>query len=79
MQDVLHLTEEEKQQAIQDEQDFQHYVTGDRASVSAMRELIGFKAYELSGMEAYCDMQLQNMCLRFSMTMGKASVRRIPY
>lgn len=54
MQDVLHLTEEEKQQAIQDEQDFQHYVTGDRASVSAMRELIGFKAYELSGMEAYC-------------------------
>ena len=54
MQDILHLTQEEKEQAIKDEQDFQRYVTGDRASVSAMRELIGFKAYELSGMEAYC-------------------------
>lgn len=54
MQEILHLTDEEKQQAVQDEAEFQQYVTGNRASVAKMRELIGFKAYEMSGLEAYC-------------------------
>lgn len=54
MQDILGLTEDEKLQAVKEEQEFQRYITGERASIGEMRELIGFRAYELSGMEAYC-------------------------
>ncbi len=44
--DTLALTDEEIVSSIQDEKDFQKYITGQRAAVGDMRELIGNPAYE---------------------------------
>lgn len=54
MQDVLGFTQEQIKAAIEKEKQFQRYVNGQRASVSAMREIIGNRAYELAGMLEYC-------------------------
>ncbi len=54
MNKVLGFTQERIRAGIAAEQEFQRYVGGAGASVSAMRELIGNRAYELSGMLEYC-------------------------
>lgn len=54
MRDILELTDEEMAEYIEEEKEFQRYITGDRAAIGDMRELIGFRAYEFSGLEAYC-------------------------
>lgn len=59
LHDILGLTDEERERANAAEQSFQRKVTGERASVAAMRELIGFRAYERSGLETYCEYQSQ--------------------
>ncbi|MCM1182347.1 MAG: methyltransferase domain-containing protein [Roseburia sp.] len=51
---TLGFTQERIQAGIAAEQEFQRYVGGAGASVSAMRELIGNRAYELAGMLEYC-------------------------
>lgn len=54
MREVLGFTQERIQEGMAAEQDFQRYVGGACASVGAMRELIGNRAYELAGMLEYC-------------------------
>lgn len=45
--DILGLTEEEVAAYIEEEKEFQKFITGKRAAVGDMRELIGYEAYEL--------------------------------
>jgi len=52
--EVLGLSDAEIDAAIHKEQTFQHRISGDMASVSEMRELIGNRAYEFDGMLGYC-------------------------
>jgi hypothetical protein len=52
--DVLGFGEEEVRAGIERENKLQHQITADHASVEAMREIIGNKAYELEGMLEYC-------------------------
>ena len=54
MQEVLGFSQEQIAAAAEEEQEFQHYINGDHASVPQMRELIGFRAYALKGMLEYC-------------------------
>ena len=49
-QDILGLTEEEVAEYIEEEREFQKFITGKRAAVGDMRELIGYEAYELDEM-----------------------------
>lgn len=53
MEDILGLTEEEIEEYTKEEKEFQKYITGERAAVADMRELIGYKAYDVKVMEAY--------------------------
>ncbi len=55
MQDILGFNEAQIQTAIEEERSFQRKINSNHASVSSMREIIGNRAYELSGMLAYCD------------------------
>jgi hypothetical protein len=50
MKDILGLGENEINVHIEEEKEFQRRINGDRASVDAMREIIGNKAYELDGL-----------------------------
>lgn len=52
-QDFLGLTEEEIAEYIEEEQEFQKFITGKRAAVGDMRELIGYPAYSLEEIEMY--------------------------
>lgn len=54
LKDVLGLSDGEIEKAVLAEQEFQRFINGDRVSVSAMRELIGNRAYELDGMLSHC-------------------------
>ena len=51
-QEVLGLTIEETKDYIEEEKEFQKYITGNRAAVGDMRELIGFEAHCLEKIEA---------------------------
>ena len=51
--DTLSLTDEEIEEAIQDEKDFQKYITGQRAAMGDMREIIGYKAEDVRALEHY--------------------------
>lgn len=52
--DILHYTDKEIADAIEDERKFQKMITGDKVSVNGMRDIIGNKAYELKSIEASC-------------------------
>lgn len=52
-QDILGLTEQEIAEFIAEEQEFQKFITGKRAAVGDMRELIGNPAYSLEEIEMY--------------------------
>ncbi len=52
-QDILGLTEKEIAEYIEEEQEFQKFITGKRAAVGDMRELIGYPAYSLEEIETY--------------------------
>lgn len=52
-QDFLGLTEEEIAEYIEEEKEFQKFITGKRAAVGDMRELIGYPAYSLEEIEMY--------------------------
>ncbi|MBQ3163014.1 MAG: methyltransferase domain-containing protein [Lachnospiraceae bacterium] len=52
-QDILGLTEEEIAEYIGEEREFQKFITGKRAAVGDMRELIGCPAYSLEEIEMY--------------------------
>lgn len=52
-QDILELSEAEIAEGIEEEKEFQKFITGKRAAVGDMRELIGFPAYTLEEMEMY--------------------------
>lgn len=54
MRRMLGFTPKRVQEGAAAEQEFQRYVGGACASVGAMRELIGNRAYELAGMLEYC-------------------------
>ncbi len=59
-QDILGLTQEEIVSYIEEEKEFQKYITGKRAAVGDMRELIGYEAYpldELMGFVMHVDMK----------------------
>ena len=53
MKDILGYTDEQIRDALAKERSFQLQITGNHASVETMRELIGNRAYELSGMLTY--------------------------
>lgn len=55
MQDILGFNQEQIQAAIEEERQFQRRINSNHASVSGMREIIGNRAYELSGMLTYCE------------------------
>ncbi len=50
--DILQLTESEIEEYIQNEKDFQKYITGQRAAVGDMREYIGNKVYDIKTLES---------------------------
>lgn len=54
LREILELSDEDIDAAVKREQAFQLRMNGDRVSVSAMRELIGNRAYEFDGMLGYC-------------------------
>ena len=53
MKDVLGFTDEEIAAAVEEEKAFQHRITGNHTSAEGMRELIGYRAYELNGLLQY--------------------------
>lgn len=53
--DILGLSDEEINAAVLEEQKLQSHISGKGVSVNGMRELIGNRAYELSGMLSYCN------------------------
>lgn len=55
MRDILKYTDEQIAAALDGERKFQLQITENHASVEKMRELIGNRAYELSGMLTYCN------------------------
>ncbi len=52
-QDILGLTEAEVAEYIEEEKEFQKFVTGKRAAVGDIRELIGYHAYTLEEIETF--------------------------
>ena len=52
-QDILGLTDAEITEYIEEEREFQKFITGKRAAVGDMRELIGCPAYSLEEIEMY--------------------------
>lgn len=64
--EVLKLKEQDMEAYIRDEREFQKYITGERASVADMRELIGFRAFDTKEMQKYFLAQSQKlMCQVF--------------
>lgn len=53
MRDILGLTDEQIEAAVEGERSFQLRITNNHSSVENMRELIGNRAYELEGMLGY--------------------------
>lgn len=53
--DILGLSDEEQAAAVLGERRLQSRISGNGVSVNEMRELIGNRAYELSGMLSYCN------------------------
>lgn len=51
--DILQLTDEQIETYIEEEREFQNYITGKRAAVADMREIIGNKAYDARTMQNY--------------------------
>lgn len=51
--DILDLTDAEVEEFTKEEQEFQNYITGKRAAVADMRELIGFSAFDAKAMQEF--------------------------
>ncbi|MBQ7943853.1 MAG: class I SAM-dependent methyltransferase [Lachnospiraceae bacterium] len=50
--DILQMTDAQIEEYIQNEKDFQKYITGQRAAVGDMRELIANKVYDIATIES---------------------------
>lgn len=51
--DILDLTDAEIEEFTKEEKEFQNYITGKRAAVADMRELIGFSAFDTKEMQEF--------------------------
>lgn len=71
MKDILGLSDLQIATAVQKERSFQNRITGNRASVDCMRELIGNRAYELDGMLSYCNYADQKFVVQIFFDYGK--------
>ena len=50
--EILQMTDSEIEEYVQNEKDFQKYITGQRAAVGDMREFIGNKVYDIATLES---------------------------
>ncbi len=71
MNDTLGLSQDEIAEAAKKENELQTYINGSRASVNEMRELIGNRAYELSGMLEYCKYADRRYAIRIYVDYGE--------